>query len=293
MSKDERLTNAHERAATFSSKNVSSEKTAAEKKDFPRILNFRRILFSLLVLSGLVTAGAIHGERNKDVNKALREAHQACEADYDDSAEILCDLTIEFERLKEITHKEHSTVLVSIAVQKNNKLVLDEWHYIRLYEVEPEDLRQKIDKIVSEMKALYSEQGLTVFGYAIYTQYVNEESDSLKKLLIVTQDYTASAHTNKEGQRALVSMHRVAMDLYVPSVTPASFPMSTIDLLYTHKGDKSRDGLQRVYPGMGGTLSLGKNQQSELINKYFKYLRPLEKEYYVKSVLDQDPIPKP
>jgi hypothetical protein len=293
MSIRERHTKAQERADVFSSKNGSSEKTVTtEQKEHRRVINFRKIVFLILLLSGLASLGVVHGERNKDVNKALREAHQACERDYDDSAEILCDLTVEFERLKELTHKEHSTAMVSIAVQQNNKLILDEWEYFRLYEIEPQEVGKKIDEIISKMKSLYAESGLDVFGYAIYTQYIDEESPQAKTLLLVTQDYTASAGTDTKGQRTMLSWHRSSLDLYMPGVYPGNFPVSTIDSLHTMKGDKSKDGLRRVYPGYGGTIVLSRNQQSELINSNFKYLRPWEQELYLKWVLNQDSPPK-
>jgi len=294
MSIRERHTKAQERADAFSSKNGSAEKTVTtEQKEHRRIINFRKILFSILLLSGLATLGVVQSERNKDVNKALREAHQACERDWDDSAEIICDLTVEFGRLKEIPNKKHATAIVSIAVQKNNKLILDEWEYFRFYEIESQEVGKKIDEIISKMESLHNESGLNVFGYAIYTQYVDEESPQAKTLLLVTQDYTASAGTDTKGQRTLTSWYRSSMDLYMPGVYPGNFPVSTIDSLHTVKGDKSKDGLRRVYPGYGGTIIMGRSQQSELINSNFKYLRPWEQELYLKWVLNQDSTPKP
>lgn len=282
MSTRERHTNAQERADSFSSKNGSSEKTAAtEKKDYPRILNFRRILIGMTLLSLLGVGGLVYGERNRDLNKELREAHKLCETTKKDAAQILCDFKIELGRLKEIQLQENSDLIISINVNKNGLELIDSYQHLKLNENDPTEVRAFIDETIAKIDVVMDIPGINVSNYVIYMKRFKSEDPSKPGLFIVKQDYTGSAGVDAKGEKVKTSRYLSEFDKYVTGVNGGVFPSSTLSFLHTAIGSNAGDGPYGDYPGFGGRLAVTPQHHSQLINQYLNHLRPWEQELYL------------
>ncbi len=279
----------HEHSAALSKRNGSSEEkieppTQEQANEKRRVLTFRRLLTGLILLTGLsMVTGvglSVYGEKTKDVNSAIREAHAKCETIPRSGPQVLCDLTAEFERLKEVVSVKDATIILSMSVVKNRKHLINEWHYIKLNESKPEEVSALIDRVVLQIKSLPYDPEMSIFGYATFTKHLPLGQPDKPNNLMVTQDFTAVSTKEVEGKSTQWVAYRSGFDEYVPYTNAGYYPYDTFDFRYTTVGDPTLDGPHRTYPGYGGRVSLDPRSQLRATSKYLSHLRPWEQELY-------------
>lgn len=173
MSTRERHTRARERASQFSNKNGSYEPAEAPpaKVEARRVLTVRKLLFFLLLLSGLgLGTGRAVFHPTGLMERILVDQSQ-CLEDYQGGAQLACVSLLELEKFKRLSPEEtkEATLKVNISAANGTRIVYDSgFDKIALDEVI--NLSQILDRYTTELKKLRQNPDLTSF-YASFAYH--------------------------------------------------------------------------------------------------------------------------